>query len=69
MFTEDNLASGTQHTLVLEKIANDAGWVSTISGDTSSHLNIDSITYVLLFEIFSHYSLNLLQDCWRDAGY
>jgi hypothetical protein len=44
MFTKSGLNGNAQHTLVLQKIADVAGWVSPVSGDAVSHLNIDSFT-------------------------
>lgn len=44
IFTKDGLDSSAQHTLVLQKTANDPGWVSSVVGDAASHLNLDSIT-------------------------
>ncbi|KIM29365.1 hypothetical protein M408DRAFT_328980 [Serendipita vermifera MAFF 305830] len=46
IFTKDSLDGNTQHTLVIEKAPNDPAWVSTVPGDESSHLHIDSITIV-----------------------
>jgi len=44
MFTKSGLDGNSQHTLVLQKIANDPGWVSSLPGDQESHLDIDSFT-------------------------
>jgi hypothetical protein len=52
MFTKSGLDGSAQHTLVLQKIANDPGWVSSVPGDEASHLNIDSFTWVPLVVAF-----------------
>jgi len=38
------LDGNSQHTLVLQKVVDDPGWVSSIIGDQESHLMIDSFT-------------------------
>lgn len=44
-FLMDNLDDTIQHTFVVEKVANDPGWVSSQPGDESSYLYIDSVTF------------------------
>jgi hypothetical protein len=45
VWTQDDLSART-HSVVVSKLANDPDWVSTVSGDDQSHLNLDSFTCV-----------------------
>jgi hypothetical protein len=45
VWSQDDLSVGT-HSVVVAKLANDPAWVSTVSGDDQSHLNLDSFTCV-----------------------
>lgn len=45
IWSKDNL-SGSTHTVVISKVANDPNWVSSVAGDEQSHLSLDSFTSV-----------------------